>query len=460
MQSAAIVLAAGAGTRMKSKKPKVAHEVIGKPLVHWVLDAARDAGIDRAVIVVGHGRDQVIPLVEDRGEIVVQEEQKGTGHAVDMCRGLFADFDGSIVVLSGDCPLITPETLHELVRSREKSGAAVVALTMELDDPTGYGRIIRSTTGQVDRIVEQKDATPLEATVKECNAGFYCFDAKVLFEALSRVGNDNAQGEYSLTDVLAICRTMGRAVLAFPAKDPTECLGVNSRAQLAVATKVAQKRINTAYMDAGVTMMDPTEVWIGPDVRIASDVELWPQTYLTGATVIGEDSIIGPNTRLTDTIVGCGCKVEETVAIEAQIDDKATCGPRAYLRPGAHLCEGAKAGTHVEIKKSTIGRGSKVPHLSYIGDTDMGEGVNVGAGSITCNYDGKHKSKTTIGDGAFIGSSTMMVAPVNIGAGTVIGAGSVISKDVPDDALALTRPHQDMVEGWAKKRRDLFAQED
>ena len=460
MQSAAIVLAAGAGTRMKSKKPKVAHEVMGKPLVHWVLDAARDAGIDRSVIVVGHGRDQVIPLVEDRGQIVVQEEQKGTGHAVDMCRDLFADFEGSIVVLSGDSPLITSETIHQLVRSRERSGAAVVVLTMELDDPTGYGRIIRSTTGQVDRIVEQKDATPFEAAITECNSGFYCFDSKILFEALEQVGTDNAQGEYYLTDVLAICRTMGRAVLAFPAKDPTECLGVNSRIQLAEATKVAQRRINAAYMDAGVTMMAPDQVWIGPDVRIAPDVELLPQTFLTGKTEIGEDSVIGPNTRLTDTIVGRGCKIEETVAIEAQIDDRATCGPRAYLRPGAHLCEGAKAGTHVEIKKSTIGAGSKVPHLSYIGDTVMGAGVNVGAGSITCNYDGKHKSKTVIGDGAFIGSSTMMVAPVTIGAGTVIGAGSTITKDVPDDALALTRPKQDTVEGWAAKRREQFAQED
>ena len=454
MTTAAIVLAAGAGTRMKSKKPKVAHEVMGKPLVRWVLDAAAGAGVDRTVVVVGHCADQVIPLVEGRGEIVEQAERKGTGHAVDMCREAFEGFEGSIVVLSGDCPLITSATIRELIRSRERANAAVVVLTMKLDDPTGYGRIIRSTTGQVDRIVEQKDTTPLEASVTECNSGFYCFDAKVLFEALTKVSNDNAQGEYYLTDVVGICRTMGRAVLAFPAADPSECLGVNSRAQLAEATKVAQRRINAAYMDAGVTMMDPDQVWIGPDVRIDPDVELLPQTYLTGATEIGEDSIIGPNTRLTDTKVGRGCRVEETVAIESQIDDYATCGPRAYLRPGAHLCEHAKAGTHVEIKKSTVGRGSKVPHLSYIGDTTIGEGVNIGAGSITCNYDGYHKFPTTIGDGAFIGSSTMMVAPVNIGAGSIVGAGSVIAHDVPDDALALTRPEQVTKDGWAKHRRE------
>ena len=453
MEAAAIVLAAGAGTRMKSKKPKVAHEILGKPLVRWVVDAAREAGLARVVSVVGHEREQVIPLVEADTDVVVQEERNGTAGAVAVCADALADFDGSLVVLSGDCPLITAGTIAELVRVREEAGAAVVVLTMEPDDPFGYGRIVRDPQGGVARIVEQKDAAPEEAAIRECNSGFYCFDARALFEALQQVGNDNAQGEFYLTDVLEICRRAGRAVLALPCADAAECLGVNSRIQLAEATKHLQRRINAAHLAAGVTMVDPDQVWIGPDVRIERDVELLPQTFLMGCTQVGEDSVIGPNSRLTDTVVGRGCVVDETVAVEARIDDGATCGPRAYLRPAAHLCEGAKAGTHVEIKKSTVGKGSKVPHLSYIGDATIGEDVNIGAGSITCNYDGKKKHATVVGDGAFIGSDTMMVAPVSIGAGAIVGAGSCITKDVAPDALALTRPEQREVVGWAAKKR-------
>lgn len=453
MSTAAIVLAAGAGTRMKSKKPKVAHEVLGKPLVRWVVDAAREAGVERVVSVVGHAREQVAPLVEGDTEIVVQEQQNGTAGAVAVCADALADFDGSLVVLSGDCPLISSETIAALVKVREDADAAVVVLSMELENPFGYGRIIRGEDGSVVRIVEQKDATPEEAAVRECNSGFYCFDAKALFAALSKVGSDNAQGEFYLTDVLEICRNEGRVVTALTAQDPTECLGVNSRAQLAQAASVMRDRINARHLAAGVTMWDPSSVWIGPDVRIERDVELLPQVILMGSTSIGEDSVVGPNTRLTDTTVGRGCVIDETVAVEAVVDDGATCGPRAYLRPAAHLCEGAKAGTHVEIKKSTIGAGSKVPHLSYVGDATIGEGVNLGAGTITCNYDGAKKWPTVIGDDVFVGSSTMLVAPVSIGAGSLIGAGSVITEDVSPDALALGRARQVEIEGWAEENR-------
>lgn len=453
MSTAAIVLAAGAGTRMKSKKPKVAHEVLGKPLVRWVVDAAREAGVERVVSVVGHAREQVAPLVEGDTEIVVQEQQNGTAGAVAVCADALADFDGSLVVLSGDCPLISSETIAALVKVREDADAAVVVLSMELENPFGYGRIIRGEDGSVVRIVEQKDATPEEAAVCECNSGFYCFDAKALFAALSKVGSDNAQGEFYLTDVLEICRNEGRVVTALTAQDPTECLGVNSRAQLAQAASVMRDRINARHLAAGVTMWDPSSVWIGPDVRIERDVELLPQVILMGSTFIGEDSVVGPNTRLTDTTVGRGCVIDETVAVEAVVDDGATCGPRAYLRPAAHLCEGAKAGTHVEIKKSTIGAGSKVPHLSYVGDATIGEGVNLGAGTITCNYDGAKKWPTVIGDDVFVGSSTMLVAPVSIGAGSLIGAGSVITEDVSPDALALGRARQVEIEGWAEENR-------
>ena len=459
MKVAAIVLAAGAGTRMKSKKPKVAHEILGKPLVNWVVDAAREADVERVACVVGFGREYVEPLVKDIAEIVEQTEQLGTADAVNRCREAFADFDGSLLVLNGDCPLITPTTIRSLVEEREKTGAACVFLTMELADPFGYGRVVRDDRGDVRMIVEQKDATDEQRRINECNAGFYCFDAKKLFDALQRVGSDNAQGEYYLTDVIELERAEGDGVIGLVTPDAHECLGVNSRAQLAQATKLAQQRINSEHMANGVTMTDPDQVWIGPDVEIAQDVELLPQVMLLGNTSIGEDTVVGPNSRLTDTQVGCGCTVDETVAIEAQIDDGATCGPRAYLRPGAHLCERAKAGTHVEIKKSTIGVGSKVPHLSYIGDTTMGSGVNIGAGSITCNYDGKHKSPTVIGDNVFVDSDTMMVAPVTIGDGAIVGAGSVITREVPADALALTRPEQVAIEGWAAKKRELFARE-
>lgn len=453
MESAAIVLAAGAGTRMKSKKPKVAHEVLGKPMVRWVIDAAREAGLSRVVTVVGHEREQVIPLVESDTQIAEQYVRRGTADAVNSCREQLGDFKGSVVVLSGDCPLIMPSTIRKLVEMRERADAAVVVLTMELDDPTGYGRIVRDAAGEVERIVEQKDANEAEAAITECNSGFYCFDGEALFDALLKVSNDNAQGEFYLTDVLSICREAGRAVLAMPTADSAECLGVNSRGQLAQATKQLQRRINERLMAEGVTMTDPDLVWVGPDVKVARDVELLPLTFLYGKTSVGEGSVIGPNTRLTDTVVGRGCTVDETIAIESAIDDGASCGPRAYLRPGAHLCEDAKAGTHVEIKKSTVGKGSKVPHLSYIGDAFIGEGVNIGAGSITCNYDGAKKHSTIIGDGAFIGSDTMMVAPVNIGAGAIVGAGSVITEDVQPDSLGIARAEQQEVKGWAEKKR-------
>lgn len=454
MEPRAIVLAAGAGTRMKSKKPKVAHELLGKPLVRWVVDAAREAGIGEVVSVVGHEREQVIPLVEADTQIVVQHERKGTADAVAVCRDALAGFDGSLVVLSGDCPLITPATIRALVDEREKADAAVVVLTMNMDDPFGYGRIVRDKTGAVERIVEQKDCSPDQAAITECNSGFYCFDAQALFAALEHVGSDNAQNEFYLTDVLEICRSAGRLVTALVTDDASECLGINARAQLAQATKHMQRRINDRHLAGGVTMTDPDLVWIGPDVSIERDVVLEPLTFLLGSTSIGEDTVVGPNSRLTDTVVGRGCTVDETVAVEAVIDDGATCGPRAYLRPGARLCEGAKAGTHVEIKKSTIGKGSKVPHLSYIGDTEMGEGVNVGAGSITCNYDGANKHKTTIADNVFIGSDTMLVAPVSIGARATIGAGSVITRDVSADALALERSKQIEIADWKKRPHD------
>ena len=442
METSAIILAAGSGTRMKSAKPKVAHELLGKPLVRWVVDAAREAGVGTVISVLGHGIDVVRPLVEHDTQVVVQQQRNGTAAAVHSAREACEGMTGALLVLAGDCPLIRPETIAGLARAREEADAAVAVLTMEAENPFGYGRIIRDAQGQVECIVEQKDCTPEQAAVTECNSGFYCFDAQYLFDALNRVSNENAQGEFYLTDVIGIARADGRSVVALCAEDPEECLGINTRLQLSVAAKVMQRRMNTAFMLAGVTMLDPETVWIGPGVTIEQDVELLPQTMLMGKTSVASGSVIGPNTRLTDTVVGHDCVLDETVAVEAVIEDGCHCGPRAYLRPQTRLCEGAKAGTHVEIKKSTIGKGSKVPHLSYIGDTTMGDGVNIGAGSITCNYDGQNKWPTVIGDNTFIGSDTMMVAPVTIGDDALVGAGSVITADVPDGALALGRARQ------------------
>ncbi len=457
LSARALVLAAGAGTRMKSSRPKVAHELLGKPLVRWVVDAAHEAGIGEVISVLGHMSEQVAPLVEADTRVVMQTQRLGTGDAVNAAREAMLGSDGTItpgtlVVLSGDCPLITSDTIRALVTKREQTGAAVVVLTMHADDPFGYGRIVREAAGDaVARIVEQKDASPDEAAITECNAGFYAFDAPALFDALSRVSNNNAQGEYYLTDVLEICRNDGREVLALTTQDAEEAIGINSRLQLAQATRAMQRRINERHMLAGVTMWDPSTIWIGPDVQLENDVEILPGVMLLGATSVGSNSVIGPNTRLIDTVVGRGCRVDETVAEGARLDEGATSGPRAYLRTGTHLCKDAKAGTHVEIKKSVIGKGSKVPHLSYIGDAQIGVDVNIGAGSITCNYDGVNKNRTVIGDNVFVGSDTMMVAPVTIGEGAIIGAASCITRDVAPDALALERSDQREFAGRASK---------
>ena len=454
MNAKALILAAGAGTRMKSAKPKVLHELLGKPLVRWVVDAAKAAGCEEVCAVIGTGKELVEPVLDDC-VISYQLEMLGTGHTVMCAADKFADYQGNIVVLCGDSPLITPQTITSLVEFHDRHEASCTVMTMVPQDPTGYGRIVRADNGngQVTGIVEQKDCNPNQLKIRECNSGVYCFRAPALLERLGRLTTDNAQGEYYLTDILGLMVGDGLKVEGYVVEDDTECLGINSRKQLAFATKVAQQRINDYWLDEGVTMLDPQSVWIGPDVKLGRDCELLPQTMLWGHTTIAGNCTLGPNTRLTNCTVAAGCTLDETVGIEATLEEGVTCGPRAYLRQGTYMCEGSKAGTHVEIKKSHIGAGSKVPHLSYIGDCTMGSGVNIGAGSITCNYDGANKHKTTIGDGAFIGSDTMMVAPVSIGSRTLVGAGSCITNDVPDDALALARARQTNKEGWGSLKK-------
>ena len=453
----AIILAAGEGTRMKSNHAKVSHKILGKPMISWVADAAIAGGCTRVIVVVGSHADEVRAIVSEAYagatatvECVEQAERLGTGHAVKVALEATGISDGPVVVLNGDLPLVTGQTVAAFAKSVSGGNAAATAFTIVPPDPFGYGRIVLAADGTIERNIEQKDCTPEQAaTLTECNAGCYAFDGALLAAHIGEVGCDNAQGEYYLPDMLEILKSHGHAVRAFHCDDWREGLGVNSRAQLAQLTAIARDRINEQLMAAGVTFIDPAQAWIGPDCTIGRDTIVWPQTHLIGTCHVGQNCQLGPNTRLTNTSAGNDCVIDETVAIDAVLENGVDCGPRAYLRPGTHMLDNSKAGTHVEIKKSTIGRGSKVPHLSYIGDTTMGEGVNIGAGSITCNYDGVHKHKSVIGDNVFVGSDTMMVAPAEIGDGALVAAGSVITEPVPADALALGRARQTVIEDWA-----------
>lgn len=460
-QLSALILAAGEGTRMKSDRPKVLHEILGRSLVMWSIESAREAGSDHVSVVVGNQHERVsghiAQFAADHGyetpSFVVQTERKGTGHAV-MCALEASSLPetGSLVILSGDSPLLSASTITTLVETQQNQGAAVSVLTFEASDPTGYGRVICSDQGAVEAIVEHKDCTAEQLKVTTCNSGVYCFDLAHLRAHIGELNCNNSQGEYYLTDMISILKSHGFIVTSFVAPDPQEALGVNSRVQLAEAAQILQVRINEKHMLAGVTMIDPRLVWIGPEVELGRDVELLPLTILMGKTSVGSESVVGPSSRLTDTVVGEGCVIDETVAIGARVDNQVTCGPRAYLRPGAHLCDSSKVGTHVEVKNTEVGPGSKVPHLSYIGDATLGTGVNIGAGTITCNYDGSHKHRTKIGDHVFIGSDTMLVAPVTLGDRSITGAGSTITQDVPEGALALERSDQRTIEDYADKR--------
>lgn len=429
----AIVLAAGKGTRMNSCLPKVLHKAMGKTLICHVLDAVKQAGLANVILVVGHGADEVEAALGNEYCYAIQEPQLGTGHAVQQAVPLLSDDDSAVMVLCGDTPLLTSNTISNLYNYFKQSGADCTVMTALLDNPGYYGRIIRDKNGYLDRIVEARDANADQLAVSEINSGVYCFNKKALLEVINNISNENMQGEYYLTDAISAIKQQGGLINAFICTDPVEISGVNDRCQLAAAAKVLQMRINKQLMLSGVTINDPQSVYIESGVTVGVDTVIESQVYITGESNIGSACTIGPMVKISDSKVADGCVI----------------GPFTYLRPGTVLGRNVKAGHFVEIKKSTIGDGSKVPHLSYIGDSIIGSGVNIGCGTITCNYDGVNKHSTEIGDDVFIGSNTNFIAPVKIGNKSTVAAGSTITEDVPDKSLAIARARQKNIIGWA-----------
>ena len=451
MRTTAIILAAGQGTRMKSKLPKVLHKVLGKPMVQWVIDCLTAAGVTDKITVLGHGAEQVATVVGEQTSIVYQTEQLGTGHAVMQgVKALGAEND-CVIVICGDTPLLQADTIESLLAKHNAEKNMVTVLTAQASDPTGYGRIVRNGA-QIEAIVEQKDATEEEKTITEINTGTYCFNQQFLLQYLPTLTTNNAQKEYYLTDLIKIANQNQFPVGGYQLDDFSESLGVNNRVQLAQAEQVLRQRKCNEVMLAGVTLIDPASTYIGADVVIGNDTIIYPNVVLEGATVIGSDNIIGMNCRFVDSIIGDNNDIQSTTIVESTVGNECKIGPMAYLRPGTVLADQVKIGDFVEVKKSKIGTGTKIPHLSYVGDAVVGSSVNIGCGTITCNYDGVNKYQTTIKDNAFIGSNTNLVAPVVVEEKAFIGAGSTITKDVPADTLAVVRGELRLKDDWSKRQ--------
>ncbi|MFI1620183.1 bifunctional UDP-N-acetylglucosamine diphosphorylase/glucosamine-1-phosphate N-acetyltransferase GlmU [Streptomyces lydicus] len=459
--AAVVVLAAGEGTRMKSATPKVLHALCGRSLVGHVVAASRELDPENLVVVVGHAREQVqahLAEVDPAARTAVQHEQKGTGHAVRTALEQLSDsgvvLDGTVIVVCGDTPLLTGETLRRLGETHAADGNAVTVLSAEVPDATGYGRIVREAgTGAVTAIVEHKDATDTQRAIREINSGVFAFDARLLVDALGKVRTDNSQGEEYLTDVLGIVREAGHRVGAAVAGDHREILGINNRVQLAEARRLLNERLLERAMLAGVTVVDPASTFVDVSVTFEQDATVHPGTQLLGSTHVATGAEVGPQARLTDTSVAEGAVVSFTVAEGARIGAGAHVGPYAYLRPGTDLGPKSKAGAYVEMKNASIGEGTKVPHLSYVGDATIGEFTNIGAASVFVNYDGEAKHHTTVGSHCRTGSDNMFVAPVTVGDGAYTAAGSVITKDVPPGSLAVARGQQRNIEGWVARKR-------
>lgn len=449
----AVVLAAGDSKRMRSSRPKALHPLCGRPLVQYPVEACRALGA-RVVLVVGHGGDEVRRCVGETPDVafVEQAERLGTGHAVREARAA-CPREGALLVLPADTPLLTADTLRALVDHHRATGAAATLLTAMLDDPTGYGRVVREG-GRPVGIVEHRDATAAQRTIREIGVSVYCFDAARLWPALDRVRPNNAQGEYYLTDVIGLLRSDGQPIEAVVAADTRDCLGINDRKQLAELAAVLRARVLDRLMLEGVTVMDPASTYVDDTVAVGPDTVLYPGVILEGATVIGRECVIGAGSHLVAMRLGDRVTVRPyCVLADSVVEDGAELGPFCHLRPQSHVGAGARIGNFVELKKSRIGRGAKVPHLSYVGDAQVGAAANLGAGSITCNYDGVSKHETVIGDGAFIGTNSSLVAPVTIGEGAYVAAGSVITKSVPPGALAVARGRQEVRLGWAARRK-------
>jgi len=450
---AVVVMAAGLGTRMKSDLPKVLHPICGRPLLAYVLDAAALLEPARLVVVTGPDDDSALGAVLPPGaERAVQPERRGSGDALRAGMTPLEDFEGDVMVLNGDVPLVTGELLVALRKHHVETGRATV-MTIVLDDPAHYGRVLRDGNGDVRGIVEARDASPEELAVREINVGFYVFDAAEVRRLLPLLTADNAQGEYYITELVDRFLEAGDRVAAFLTADVEASMGVNSRVELAAVTAIMRARVLERLMLDGVTIEDPSSTYVDHGVSVGRDSVLRPQTTLAGATTIGERCVVGPGCVLQDAVVDDGASIVSSHLVECHVGRGCTVGPFAYVRPRTELAEGAKAGSFVEIKASRVGRGSKVPHLSYIGDTTIGEGTNIGAGTITANYDGERKHPTTIGDGVKVGSDTVFVAPVTVGDGAYTGAGSTITKDVPADGLGVARGKQENIERYAQRRR-------
>ena len=448
-----VILAAGMGTRMKSKMPKVLHKVCGKPLSKWVIDASEAAGADKVCAVVGHKAETVKEVLGDVCEFALQAEQKGTGHAVMQAIDVIKNSKGEVVILNGDTPLITAETINKAIEYHKNNGNQATVITAILDDATGYGRIVRDNDGSVLKIVEQKDASKEEKKINEVNSGMYVFDAQSLVYARDKITPNNAQGEYYLTDTLEILISAGKKIGGYAISDNDEIRGINDRVQLNEAEKIMQKRINEYHMRNGVTMRNPESVYIEDGVEIGNDTEICQNVTIKSGTKIGSDCVIGSGSMLDRAVIHDGVDVLSSVILESEVDEGTHVGPFAYIRPNCHVGKEVKVGDFVELKNSNIDDGTKISHLTYIGDSDVGKRVNFGCGTVTCNYDGKKKYRTTIGDDCFVGCNTNFVSPINVGDGVYIAAGSTITEDIPENSLSIARARQVNKEGWKDKRK-------
>lgn len=447
----AIILAAGQGTRMKSKLYKVLHPVCGKPMIQHIVDRVNELDFSKVITVIGHGADLVKERLGHSVEYVLQEEQLGTGHAVLQAKPLLEDIKGTTVVLYGDTPLITETTIDNLLRYHEESQASATVLTAVADNPSGYGRILRDQDGLVKGIVEDKDATNEEKKITEINTGIYCFDNQLLFDALQYVKNDNKQGEYYLPDVMWILQSQGHSIGAYQSHHFEETMGVNDRVALSHAERYMRHRINEYHMRQGVTIIDPDTTYISADAIIGPDTTIYPGTTIIGYTKIGEDCVIGPQSELKDTTIGKGTLIRQSIVHDSQVGSEVKIGPFAHIRPQSQLGDYVKVGNFVEVKKSLMGHESKASHLSYIGDAEIGERVNLGCGSITVNYDGINKHLTKVEDGAFIGCNVNLVAPVTVGKDAFVAAGSTITENVESDSLAIARSRQTVKQNYVNK---------